>query len=36
MLRREISDALKEGAPRVVEHDGRVTGYTAGVGWFRR
>ena len=30
----EVRDALSEGAARVVEHDGRITGYTTGVGFF--
>ena len=30
----EVSDALKDGLLRVVEHDGEITGYTTGVGWF--
>ena len=30
----EIADALAQRALHVVEHDGRLTGYTTGVGWF--
>ncbi|MEV4729859.1 GNAT family N-acetyltransferase [Saccharopolyspora sp. NPDC049426] len=30
----EVRDALSQGAARVVELDGRITGYTTGVGFF--
>ncbi|TDD43326.1 GNAT family N-acetyltransferase [Saccharopolyspora elongata] len=30
----EVGDALARGAAQVVEHDGRITGYTTGVGFF--
>lgn len=30
----EIRDALSQGAAQVVEHDGTITGYTTGVGFF--
>jgi predicted N-acetyltransferase YhbS len=30
----EVTDAVKQGALRVVEHNGRITGYTTGIGWF--
>jgi hypothetical protein len=30
----EVADAIKQGTLRVVEHDARISGYTAGIGWF--
>jgi predicted N-acetyltransferase YhbS len=30
----EVRDSLEQGTPMVVEHDGRVTGYTTGVAFF--
>ena len=30
----EVGDAIKQGTLTVAEHDGRVTGYTNGIGWF--
>jgi predicted N-acetyltransferase YhbS len=30
----EVADAIKQGTLRVVEHDARISGYTAGLGWF--
>jgi hypothetical protein len=30
----EVSDAISQGTARVVEHDGRVTGYSTGVSFF--
>jgi GNAT superfamily N-acetyltransferase len=32
--RGELSEALARGTARVVEHDGRVTGYTTGIGFY--
>jgi predicted N-acetyltransferase YhbS len=30
----EVADAITQGALRVVEQDARISGYTAGLGWF--
>jgi N-acetylglutamate synthase-like GNAT family acetyltransferase len=30
----ELRDAVRQGAATVVEHDGRITGYTTGIGFF--
>ena len=30
----EVADAIREGDARVVERDGRVVGYTTGLGYF--
>jgi GNAT superfamily N-acetyltransferase len=30
----EVAGAIAQGSARVVEHDGRITGYTTGVGFF--
>ena len=30
----EVADALTQDTLRAVEHDGQISGYTAGVGWF--
>ena len=30
----EVREAIREGTARVVEHDGRITGYTTGVAFF--
>lgn len=30
----EVAGAIQEGTAKVVEHDGRITGYTTGVGFF--
>jgi GNAT superfamily N-acetyltransferase len=30
----ELRDAIQQGTATVVEHDGRITGYATGVGWF--
>ncbi len=32
--RNEAEGAIRQGTARVVEHDGRITGYTTGVGFF--
>jgi GNAT superfamily N-acetyltransferase len=31
---REVADAIAQGTARVVEHDGRVTGYATNIGYF--
>lgn len=30
----ELCDAIEQGSARVVEHDGRITGYAGGIGYF--
>ena len=30
----ELLDAIREGSARVVEHGGRITGYTTGIAFF--
>lgn len=30
----EVAGAIEQGSARVVEHDGRITGYTTGIGFF--
>ncbi len=30
----ELADAIKSGAAFVVEHDGKITGYSTGLAWF--
>jgi len=30
----ELADAVREGSARVVEHEGRITGYTTGIAFF--
>ena len=30
----EVIDAIRQGLLTVVEHDGRISGYTTGIGWF--
>lgn len=32
--RNEVAGAIQQGTAKVVEHDGRITGYTTGVGFF--